>query len=60
MLNANLITNQTGKEGRPCKNVLIQERLYARKEYYFAGILFYNEVMMDRSYGGPVLIGSSR
>jgi hypothetical protein len=37
MLNANLITNQTGVEGRPCKNVLIQERIYARHEYYFAG-----------------------
>jgi succinyl-CoA synthetase beta subunit len=41
MLNANLITNQTGVEGRPCKNVLIQERIYARHEYYFAGNYFF-------------------
>merc|ERR1712179_566920 len=51
MIGNSLITKQTGTEGKPCNAVLISERLYLRRETYFA-------IMMDRSYGGPVIVAS--
>jgi succinyl-CoA synthetase beta subunit len=53
MLNHKLITKQTGAAGRPCNTVYIVERLYVRREYYFA-------IVQDRAAGGPVLIASSQ
>ncbi|XP_071084432.1 succinate--CoA ligase [ADP-forming] subunit beta, mitochondrial-like [Haliotis cracherodii] len=53
MLNHKLFTKQTGSEGRLCSNVLVAERLYSRREFYFA-------ITMERSFGGPVLVGSSQ
>ncbi|KAK7486315.1 hypothetical protein BaRGS_00022485 [Batillaria attramentaria] len=53
MLNHKLFTKQTGKEGRLCQKVMIAERLYSRREFYFA-------ITMERSFGGPVLVGSSQ
>ncbi|KAK7090436.1 succinate--CoA ligase [ADP-forming] subunit beta, mitochondrial-like [Littorina saxatilis] len=53
MLNHKLFTKQTGKEGRICEKVMIAERLYSRREFYFA-------ITMERSFGGPVLVGSSQ
>ena len=53
MLGQRLITHQTGAEGRPCNEVFICERQYARREYYFA-------ILMDRASAGPVLVGSSQ
>lgn len=53
MLGHNLITKQTGAAGRVCNHVYICERLFARREYYFA-------ITMDRKSQGPVLIGSSQ
>lgn len=58
MLGANLITKQTGAEGRPCEKVFLCERRYPRREYYCS-------VSMDRGTGqadsqfGPVLVASS-
>jgi len=44
MLNDYLITKQTGEKGRICNAVMVAERVYARKEFYFA-------VMMERAFG---------
>jgi len=52
MLGKTLVTKQTGEMGRPCNEVLICERLYPRREYYFA-------ITQDRTAKGPLLIGSS-
>lgn len=53
MINHKLFTKQTGKEGRLCQKVMIAERLYSRREFYFA-------ITMERAFGGPVLVGSSQ
>lgn len=53
MINHKLFTKQTGKDGRICQKVMIAERLYSRREFYFA-------ITMERSFGGPVLVGSSQ
>lgn len=53
MIGQKLITKQTGAKGRICNQVLVCERKYPRREYYFA-------VTMERSFQGPVLIGSSQ
>lgn len=52
MIGKTLITKQTGEQGKPCNKVLVAERLYLRREAYFA-------ILMDRKAGGPVLVGSS-
>ena len=44
MLNHRLFTKQTGKDGRLCQKVMIAERLYSRREFYFA-------ITMERSFG---------
>lgn len=44
MIGNRLITKQTGAGGVPCNQVMISERLYPRREYYFA-------IMMERQYG---------
>ncbi|KAL0483426.1 succinyl-CoA synthetase beta subunit [Acrasis kona] len=53
MLGQVLITKQTGTKGKPCNKVFIQERVYARREYYFA-------ILLDRASSSAVMIGSSR
>jgi succinyl-CoA synthetase beta subunit len=53
MLGHHLITKQTGQQGRPCHQVFVVERVYLRKEYYFA-------IVMDRKAQGPVIIASSQ
>lgn len=50
MIGNMLITKQTGAEGIPCNKVMISERLYPRREYYFA-------IMMERQYGVSSTIG---
>lgn len=47
MLGKRLITKQTGEKGVLCKEVMIAERLYTRREYYFA-------IMMERDFGVSV------
>lgn len=51
MLGAHLVTKQTGAEGKPCNTVMICERLYLRREAYFA-------ILMDRESAGPVMVAS--
>ncbi|TPX36573.1 succinate---CoA ligase (ADP-forming) [Synchytrium microbalum] len=53
MLGHKLFTKQTGAGGRVCNAVYIVERLYVRREFYFA-------ILMDRASGGPVLVASSQ
>jgi len=58
MIGANLITKQTGAEGRPVEKVFLCERRYPRREYYCS-------ISMDRGTGqssskfGPVLVASA-
>ncbi|KAL6263740.1 hypothetical protein P5V15_003824 [Pogonomyrmex californicus] len=53
MLGKLLITKQTGEGGRICNAVMVTQRMFPRKEYYLA-------VMMERAFGGPVIIASSQ
>ncbi|CAG9771759.1 unnamed protein product [Ceutorhynchus assimilis] len=53
MLNQYLVTKQTGEKGRICNAVMVAERKFPRKEFYFA-------VMMERAFAGPVIIASSQ
>uniref|UniRef100_A0A6F9DTB5 Succinate--CoA ligase [ADP-forming] subunit beta, mitochondrial n=1 Tax=Phallusia mammillata TaxID=59560 RepID=A0A6F9DTB5_9ASCI len=55
MIGNKLFTKQTGEMGRMCNKVLVVERRYARREFYFA-------ITMERGLErfGPVLIGSSQ
>ncbi|XP_058832438.1 succinate--CoA ligase [ADP-forming] subunit beta, mitochondrial [Topomyia yanbarensis] len=53
MLNQLLVTKQTGAAGRICNSVMVAERKFPRREFYFA-------VMMERAFNGPVLIASSQ
>lgn len=43
MLGDFLITKQTGEKGRICNAVMVTERKFPRKEYYFA-------IMMERAF----------
>lgn len=52
MLGQTLVTKQTGAAGKPCSAVMVAERLYLRRETYFA-------ILMDRASQGPVMVGSS-
>ncbi|XP_060688904.1 succinate--CoA ligase [ADP-forming] subunit beta, mitochondrial isoform X1 [Hemiscyllium ocellatum] len=52
MIGKKLFTKQTGEKGRICNQVFICERRYPRREYYFA-------ITLERTFQGPVLIGSS-
>ncbi|XP_050092804.1 succinate--CoA ligase [ADP-forming] subunit beta, mitochondrial [Anopheles aquasalis] len=53
MINELLVTKQTGAAGRICNSVMVAERKFPRREFYFA-------VMMERAFNGPVLIASSQ
>lgn len=53
MLGQYLVTKQTGEAGRLCNLVMVTERKFPRREFYFS-------VMMERSFGGPVIIASSQ
>lgn len=43
MIGHKLFTKQTGEAGRVCNTVMIVERLYARREFYFA-------IAMERAF----------
>ena len=47
------MTLQTGEKGIKCSEVMIVERVFPRREYYFA-------LMMERAYNGPVIVASSQ
>jgi len=51
MLGNKLITKQSGPEGKPCNMVMVCERVYLRRETYFA-------ILMDRESAGPCIVGS--
>lgn len=51
MLGNYLITKQTGPEGQLTNKVLVHEGINFNKEFYFA-------ILMDRAYGGPVVVYS--
>uniref|UniRef100_A0A069DUK8 Succinate--CoA ligase [GDP-forming] subunit beta, mitochondrial n=1 Tax=Panstrongylus megistus TaxID=65343 RepID=A0A069DUK8_9HEMI len=51
MVGHRLITKQTPKEGIQVKKVMIAESVNIKRETYFS-------IVMDRSFGGPVIIAS--
>ena len=51
MIGQHLVTKQTGADGRLCSKALVTERLYIRREMYFA-------ITYDRESQGPVIIAS--
>ncbi|EDV24684.1 uncharacterized protein TRIADDRAFT_25488 [Trichoplax adhaerens] len=53
MLGHKLITKQTGGAGVLCNKVMVSERLYPRREYYFA-------ITMDPTSMGPIIIASNQ
>jgi len=53
MIGDRLITKQTGEKGVPCNKVMVCERKFPRREFYLA-------IMLERSFGGPVIIASAQ
>lgn len=48
MVNQTLVTKQTGAAGRVCNKVMVAERKFPRREFYFA-------VMMERAFNVSIL-----
>ncbi|EKX37973.1 hypothetical protein GUITHDRAFT_160086 [Guillardia theta CCMP2712] len=53
MLGQLLVTKQTGAAGRICNTVAVVQTIQTKSEKYFA-------ILMDRSYGGPVIVASAK
>jgi len=51
MIGHKIFTKQTGEAGRNVDKLMVCERLYSRREYYFA-------ILLDRSHKGPVMLAS--
>lgn len=51
MFGKTLVTKQTGEDGKPVNCLLLVEKFEIKSERYFA-------ILMDRSAGGPLVIGS--
>lgn len=51
MLGHKLFTKQTGPDGKLVNKVLVAKRHFVRREAYFA-------ILLDRTFGGPVMVGS--
>lgn len=51
MIGQHLVTKQTGEQGRLCSKALVTERLYLRREMYFA-------ITYDRASQGAVIVVS--
>jgi len=49
MINCRIFTKQTGTAGSMCHKVMICERLYSRREYYFA-------IVMDRAKAVSLIV----
>ena len=71
MLGHRLYTKQTGREGKPVTKLIMCEKLFTRREYYFAcrnnifsrfvvssSVFFL--VALERRFDGPVLITSTQ
>lgn len=67
MINSKIITKQTGEAGTVCLKVMVSERLYLRREYYFAIALdrsasvsimefLFNSSLNLLSYGTPLIL----
>lgn len=52
MVNQTLVTKQTGAAGRICNKVMVAERKFPRREFYFA-------VMMERAFNVSDIYGSA-
>ncbi|CAF1613508.1 unnamed protein product [Adineta ricciae] len=53
MLGHRLYTKQTGREGKLVSKLIMCEKLFTRREYYFA-------LALERRFGGPVIITSTQ
>ncbi|CAF1517831.1 unnamed protein product [Rotaria sordida] len=53
MLGHRLYTKQTGREGKPVTKLIMCEKLFTRREYYFA-------LALERRFDGPVIITSTQ
>lgn len=53
MLGHRLYTKQTGREGKPVSKLIMCEKLFTRREYYFA-------LALERRFDGPVIITSTQ
>lgn len=51
MLGQKLVTKQSGPEGMTCQSVMVAERKFSRREFYFA-------ISLAKEFNGPVLIAS--
>jgi succinyl-CoA synthetase beta subunit len=51
MIGQKLITKQSGLDGKICNSVMVAERKFPRREFYFA-------IALEREFNGPVLIAS--
>lgn len=74
MVNQLLVTKQTGSAGRLCKKVMVAERKFPRREFYFAVMMerafnvgFFKEflqrfkfIAISNIFQGPVVIASSQ
>uniref|UniRef100_A0A7S3JTJ2 Succinate--CoA ligase [ADP-forming] subunit beta, mitochondrial n=1 Tax=Aureoumbra lagunensis TaxID=44058 RepID=A0A7S3JTJ2_9STRA len=52
MIGETLVTKQTGPNGKPVSTLLIAKKMNLRREMYFG-------ILLDRAYGGPVVIACS-
>lgn len=52
MVNQTLVTKQTGAAGRVCNKVMVAERKFPRREFYFA-------VMMERAFNVRIFLISN-
>ncbi|CDW57478.1 succinyl coenzyme A ligase (ADP forming) subunit beta [Trichuris trichiura] len=53
MLGYKLVTKQTGAKGILCEKLLVAQRHFLRREYYFS-------ITLDRTFNGPVVIGCAQ
>jgi succinyl-CoA synthetase beta subunit len=51
MIGQNLVTRQSGAEGKPCDKLFIVEKFSLKRELYLS-------ILLDRSRAGPMLIMS--
>lgn len=52
MIGEDLVTKQTGPQGRRVDKVFLMERVYMRRELYFS-------IVLDRASAGPVIVASA-
>jgi len=53
MLGHRLYTKQTGRDGKPVSKLMMCQKLFTRREYYFA-------LALERRFNGPVIITSTQ